>query len=132
MAETNTRQRVMVIIQVIFLLVVCGGIAAVAYSFGIFTPSKEYRSLTMKVENSAGSVQMIFSIPGDSSATPIQVSTPWEKTISIKRGSEVYVTAANPAQYGDIKCTILLDGKTWKKETASFPKDKVYCAGIVP
>jgi flagellar basal body-associated protein FliL len=132
MAETNSRQRVMIILQLVFLVLVCGGIVAVAFSFGVFNPPKDYRSLTLKVENSAGNVQLIFSIPGDTSANPVQVSTPWEKTISLKRGSEVYVTAANPAQYGDLKCTILLDGKNWKKETATYPKDKVYCAGIVP
>jgi hypothetical protein len=132
MATTNTRQRVMIILQLVFLLLICGGIAAVAYSFGVFTPQKDYRSLTVRVENSSGSVQMIFSVPGESSTNPIQVSTPWEKTISLKRGDELYVTAANPAQYGDLKCTILVDGKNWKKDMATYPNDKVYCAGIVP
>jgi hypothetical protein len=132
MAETSTRQRTVIVFQLIFLILICGGIAGVAYYFGVFSPSKGYRTLTLRVENSAGSVQLIFSVPGDTTVTPVQVNTPWEKTLSLKVGSEVYVTAANPASYGDLKCTITLDGKTWKKETATYPKDKVYCAGIVP
>jgi hypothetical protein len=63
---------------------------------------------------------------------PTTVTTPWTKTLEIPSGTEVYLTASNPTQTGNLSCTITLDKKDWKAETTTAPKDGVACAGIVP
>jgi hypothetical protein len=132
MADTSKKQNLTTIIQIIILLVLCAGAVGLAYAFGVFTPSKEYRSVTLRAENSAGTVQLIYSIPGESSKDPMKVSTPWEKSFSIKVGSEIYISVGNAVQNGTVKCSILIDGKAWKKDSATYPADKVSCAGILP
>lgn len=127
-----SNQRTVVIVQIIVLAIVCIGLAVLAIVFGVFAPSKEYRSLTMRVESTSGTIRMTYTVPGDEVKTAITVSTPWEKTWSVKVGSEVYLLVGNPNQTGEIKCSLLLEGKVWKKESAKIPTDKVTCAGIVP
>jgi hypothetical protein len=63
---------------------------------------------------------------------PDTQSTPWRRTIELASGTEVYLTATNPAQTGKLTCSITLNGRAWKKESKVAPKDGVACAGIVP
>ncbi len=132
MEENPGRKNMTTIIQLVILVVLCGGVAGLMAAFGVFTPGKGARSVTFRVENSAGDVQLIYSMPGDKSQDPMRVSTPWEKSASIAVGSEVYLLAANPAVSGKLKCTISFDGKIWKTQTVSSPDNKVTCAGIIP
>jgi hypothetical protein len=121
-----------IIIQVVFVVLVCLGVVGVALYFGVFSPKKESHSVTMRIENSAGSFQMTYAVPGDEIKSPLTVGSSWEKTFTVKTGSEVYLAGASMVRSGEIKCTLLVDGKTWKSQSAKYPDDKVACAGIVP
>jgi hypothetical protein len=60
------------------------------------------------------------------------VTTPWDDTITVTNGDQVYLTAGNPTQTGTLSCTIYVNNREWKKDVAGSPEDKVACAGIVP
>ncbi|HEX2998120.1 MAG TPA: hypothetical protein VHP14_25065 [Anaerolineales bacterium] len=63
---------------------------------------------------------------------PTTVTVPWSKTLAITSGTEVYLTASNPTQTGNLTCTISLDKTVWKTQKTTAPKDGVACAGIIP
>ena len=129
---TTHNQRNTLIIQVSVLVVICVGIAVLAYVFGVFSPPKDYRNINVRVDSNSGTIMLVYSIPGDPGSTENRASTPWEKSLYVKRGSEVYVTAATAGTTGGLSCTILLDGKVWKTDKTSDPNGKVFCAGIIP
>jgi hypothetical protein len=128
----SNQQRTLVIVQVAVLTIVCIGLGVLAYVFGVFKPPKDTRILTLRIESTSGAIQYTYSVPGDERKTTETTSSPWEKSIGVKVGSEIYLIGGNPNQMGSIACTLLLDGKVWKKQTAKYPDDKVSCAGIVP
>ena len=132
MGNLNNQRQTTVIIQVVVLSFICIGLVGMGFVFGFFKAPKDSRNLTMRLESTAGSIQMTYSIPGDEKKTAQTTSAPWEKTIGMKVGSEVYLSAGNPNQMGNVTCTLLLDGKVWKTQSAKYPVDKVSCAGIVP
>jgi hypothetical protein len=82
----------------------------------------------------SGGFAIITLETGDSASItkPTTVSVPWKKTLRIASGTEVYLTASNPTQTGNLTCTITLNRNPWKTDTATAPKDGVACAGIVP
>lgn len=90
------------------------------------------RLVRFEVEASGGFATITLKAGSSSISTPTTVTSPWSKTIRIKRGTEVYLTASNPSQIGDISCSILLDRAVWKTEKKSTPISGVACAGIVP
>ena len=133
MDTTQTRQRNILILQIIGLTVVCLGLIGIAYWTGVFKKDTALRAVVLRVESSAGSVNIIYSYPGESITKSITVQTPWSKTLRLANGSQVYLSVTNPAQLGQIRCTIRVNNSVWKDETAKAPgNDKVSCAGIVP
>lgn len=133
MDTTSTRQRNVLIMQIIGLTVFCLGLIAIAYWTGVFKKDTTPRAVVLRVESSAGSVNIIYSYPGESITKSITVQTPWTKTLRLPNGSQVFLSVTNPAQIGQIRCTIRVNNTVWKDETAKAPgNDKVSCAGIVP
>lgn len=132
MADTGNRNNLTTIFQLIILVVLCAAVAGLLYAFGVFNPPKGFRNITLRIESTAGPVQVIYSMPGEKSVDPMKASTPWDKTVTMKVGSEIYLEAANPASMGSLRCSITIDGKIWKTQTVAFPEDKVTCAGILP
>jgi hypothetical protein len=132
MADTNNRKNLTTIFQVVILVVLCAGVGGLLWAFGVFTPAKGYRNITLRIESSSSSVQVIYSLPGETSQDPMKATTPWDKSVSLKVGSEIYLEAANPQKNGLLRCSISIDGKLWKTQTVSYPEDKVTCAGILP
>jgi hypothetical protein len=83
--------------------------------------------------NASGGFANITLQAGKESITgPKTVTMPWTRTIRVKSGTEVYLTAANPSETGELTCSITLDRGPWKLETINAPKNGVACAGIVP
>lgn len=130
-APSSSKQRVTTIIQILFFVLVCIGAIILIINFGLVKP-KDSRSVTIHVENSSGNMQLMYSLPNDAISEWKKVSPPWDKYLIIKKGTEIYVSAANPNGSGTIKCFILLEGKAWKKDAATYPADKISCAGIIP
>jgi hypothetical protein len=119
-------------LQLVFVTTICALAAFILISLGVLDRNSGSHRVQFQVEAS-GAVAIITLQAGDVSISePTTVSAPWSKTIDIPSGTEVYLTALNPTQTGQLSCSITLDNKPWKSDTTSAPKDGVACAGIVP
>jgi hypothetical protein len=95
-------------------------------------PRVTSRNLFFEVESSGGFANITLQAGSVAIKTSTTVTTPWRRTINVKSGEEVYLTAGNPTQSGKIRCRISYNGQPWKDESIEAPKDGVACAGIVP
>lgn len=119
-------------LQLVFVVAVCALAAYILVSLGLMNRDASSHRIQFRVEAS-GAVAIITLQAGDYSILePTTVSAPWSKTIDISSGTEVYLTALNPTQTGQLTCSITLDHAPWKADQTSAPKDGVACAGIVP
>ncbi|GAP07885.1 MAG TPA: hypothetical protein DEQ80_00425 [Anaerolinea thermolimosa] len=126
------RERIKILLQILVLVVICGGVVAVLLLSGVMAPPSEKRTLTFRVEAMGGYANITLDAGTEKISQTTTVTTPWQKTLQVERGVEVYLTASNPSQTGQLSCTILLDRQLWKQDKTEAPKDGVACAGIVP
>lgn len=119
-------------LQIVVVLAILGAAAAFLLSQGVMRTNSESHLVFFEVKASGGFAIITLKAGDETIATPTTVSVPWTKTIRIKSGTEVYLTASNPSQIGDLSCRITLDKAAWKLEKISYPKNGVACAGIVP
>jgi hypothetical protein len=61
-----------------------------------------------------------------------EVSVPWTKTFTFRRGDFVYLSAQNQRDSGTIKCEIWVDGKLFKNSSSSGGYMIASCSGSVP
>ncbi|NOH01750.1 MAG: hypothetical protein HND47_07215 [Chloroflexi bacterium] len=129
---SSLSDRSKIILQTLFVLALCAGAAILLASLGLMDSPADSHRVEFRVE-ARGGVAIITLDAGDASISkPTTVSVPWTKSMRIASGTEVYLTASNPTQTGELTCTIFLDKKIWKTQTTTAPKDGVACAGIVP
>jgi hypothetical protein len=128
----NLSDRSKIILQLLFFVVF--GLVVFGLLNNVLSSRSDNGShlLRFEVEASGGFATITLRAGSSSITTPTTVTSPWTKTIRIKSDTEVYLTASNPSQIGDISCRILLDKVVWKTEKISTPKNGVACAGIVP
>lgn len=119
-------------LQVIFVLALCGGAFALLHSMGAMRPITNTHTVRFEVQASGGFAIITLDAGDVVIAKPTTFTVPWSKTLKIKSGTEVYLTAINPSASGELTCDITLDKIEWKKEKTSAPKNGVACAGIVP
>jgi hypothetical protein len=120
------------IIQIFIVIGVLAAGAILLASLGSFNTKKGPRTLTFRVEATGGFANITLEAGNQIISEPTTVTTPWERRVVVERGKQVFLTAANPSQTGQISCSIRLDGQSWKTEKIQTPKDGVACAGIVP
>jgi len=121
-----------IVLQLVFVAAICTLAAYILFSLGLMNRSSNSHRVQFQVEAS-GAVAIITLQAGDFSISePTTVSAPWSKTMNVSTGTQVYLTALNPTQTGQLTCSITLDNAPWKLERTSAPKDGVACAGIVP
>ena len=118
--------------QVLGVSILCIILVALAVSLKVFTPKSTSHRITFRVESSSGIANITYKDGKNLLKERLQISTPWERNWTNPSGTEVYITAGNPMQYGSIKCYLKVDGKAWKTDYATSPDDSVACAGIVP
>ncbi|MBN2589149.1 MAG: hypothetical protein JXA96_04765 [Sedimentisphaerales bacterium] len=94
-------------------------------------PERPMHKVVYKVKSTSGSVAVAYTQLNGEKSDMVEVKTPWTKTLSF-RNTVVYLLVANPNEYGDISCEILLDGKSLKFEESKYPNDKVACALFIP
>jgi len=121
-----------VTLQIIVVLAILGAAVAILLSVGIMQSPAESHLLTFEVDASGGFAVITLEAGGEVIDKPKTVTSPWSKTLRVKSGTEVYLTASNPSASGEIRCAITLDKNLWKTEKKSSPKNGVACAGIVP
>jgi hypothetical protein len=124
--------RAKIVLQLVFVLVVCAAVVAILFSLGLTRARDGSRRVQFRVEASGGFANITLQAGEESISKPSTVTTPWTKTMQIASGTEVYLTASNPTQTGELTCRISLDRADWKTDTTTAPKDGVACAGIVP
>jgi len=129
---TDMSDRTKSILQVIFVLALVGGAIAFLTSLGVFAPSEGSRLVFFEVKASGGYANITLRAGDVVIDKPSTVTVPWSKTLRIDSGTEVYLTASNPSETGELSCRILLDNGPWKLEKINAPKNGVACAGIVP
>ncbi len=119
-------------LQIIFVLLLCAGVSLLIISLQrMRTPAGDQR-VEFRVEASGGYAIITLDAGSASIPKPTTVSVPWTESLRIASGTEVYLTASNPTQTGELSCTITLNNTAWKTDKTSAPKDGVACAGIVP
>ena len=129
---TNLSNESKTTLQVFFVLAIIGASIAILLSLGVTRTTSDNRLVYFEVKASGG-YAIISLREGDEFIKKSATETmPWSKTIRIKSGTEVYLTASNPSQTGELSCRITLDKVAWKLEKINAPKDGVACAGIVP
>lgn len=129
---TNLSNESKTALQVIFVLAIIGASIAILLSLGVTRTTSENRLVYFEVKASGG-YAIISLREGDEFIKKSATETmPWSRTLRIKSGTEVYLTASNPSQTGELSCRITLDKVAWKLEKINAPKDGVACAGIVP
>lgn len=129
---TNLSEGTKTMLQIIFVVALLGGAVVVLLSVGVLQTSADSRLIYFEVKASGGYAIITLQAGDVSISKPTTVTVPWSKTIRIKSGTEIYLTASNPSQTGELSCRILLDKAAWKLEKVTAPKNGVACAGIVP
>jgi hypothetical protein len=132
MNTTNSSNQNKTAIQILVLSVLCVALAVLAVSSGVFKPKGGPRVVGLRVTSSNGMALIKYSYPSLPAKDFAQETTPWERSVSLKNGDAVNLSAGNPSTYGSVTCTISVDNKVWKTVTAAYPEDKVGCAGIIP
>lgn len=120
------------LLQILLVLALCAGSLVLLNLLGVFRPPPTESVLIFRVEATGGYANITLQAGKEVISKTTTVTTPWEKRVVVPRGEEVYLTASNPSQTGQLSCTILLEGRVWKRERTEAPKDGVACAGIVP
>jgi len=128
----NLSERTKMMLQISLALAIVGAAIVILLSAGIMNAPSESHLLTFEAEASGGFAVITLEAGGESITDPRTVSVPWSKTLRVKSGTEVYLTASNPSATGEIRCAILLDKTAWKSAKNNSPKNGVACAGIVP
>ena len=129
---TQLSDRSKIVLQLLLVMVLCAGAIAILMSMGLTRSREGIHRVQFRVEASGGFANITLQAGKDSISKPTTVTTPWSKTIQLTSGTEVYLTASNPTQTGQLICSITLDRTDWKSDTTAAPKDGVACAGIVP
>jgi hypothetical protein len=75
-------------------------------------------SVTYFVEGSARSASLTYSNEQGGTEQD-KVMLPWQKTMSVKEGRFLYLSAQNQDQYGDITVRITVNGREVKRSTAT-------------
>ncbi len=119
-------------LQIVFVLALLGAAISIMAYMGGFVSSPGSHRLRFDVGASGGFAVITLDAGSASISSPKQVTAPWSQTVRVDSGTEVYLTASNPSATGELTCTITVDGKAWKEDKTSAPKNGVACAGIVP
>ena len=118
--------------QIAIVTVICLALILTAILTGVFSSPSSARKVILSVTSTNGYASITYASPQHSIKDPTNVTTPWRLTLALTSGDEVFLTAGNPSQTGDITCEISVNSQTWKQEAATYPADKVACAGIIP
>ncbi len=126
--QTNRKKFFDIIIVILFCLV---GFLVLLVLGTFKTPNSSHKVL-FQVKASGGYAMVSLRTSDETLVSSTIVTTPWRKEMKLTQGTEVYLTASNPSQTGELECLISLDNKVWKSMKKEAPENGVACAGIVP
>lgn len=125
-------QRSTIIFQVLLVVLLCAGLITLGIIFGVFRRPAGSHVVTYRINADSGFAVITYTGQNGKQTEPEKMTTPWEFSKTFISGTQVYLTAGTTGQTGNVECTLLLDRKAWKKETAKAPDSNVACGGIVP
>jgi hypothetical protein len=117
-------------IIIIFLFILVGFLVLLV--LGTFKTQSSSHKVLFQVKASGGYAMVTLKTSDEEILSSTIVTTPWRKEMKLPQGTEVYLTASNPSQTGELECLISLDNKSWKSMRKDAPENGVACAGIVP
>lgn len=130
--QNPKKNRLSIFFQLLVVLLLCAGSVALLAWMGVFRPESANRALVLRVEASGGYALITMEAGSEKITQTTTVTTPWERRLTVRQGTQVFLTASNPTQTGQLSCSLTLDGRSWKTDATSAPKDGVACAGIIP
>jgi hypothetical protein len=130
--QNNQNMRSRLVVQLLILVSVCLAALGLFLAIGVFRRPVNSHNVQMRVESSGGFAMITFSAGSQEVRQAMYMSTPWNKSMFLASGTEIYVVAGNPSQTGKVTCKIKLDNRAWKEKTAEESNKSVACAGIVP
>ena len=95
-------------LQLILVLAICTAAIVTLISLGLMKSPINNHRVEFKVEASGGVAIITLQAGSVSMTQPTTVTAPWSKTMQIPSGTEVYLTASNPTQTGQLTCSIKL------------------------
>ena len=128
----NKSDRNKIILQLLLVIFILAGLIFAASALGVFERPPSSHTVTYRITADSGYAMITFTTANGKQTEATRTTTPWEVSIPFKSGVQVYLTAGTNNASGTVSCTILLDRKAWKKETAQAPSTNVACGGIVP
>ncbi len=125
------RQRSNTFVGLFIALVIIGTIVLVWFFRNSSNANNELRQVTYQVEATGGYAQIIYTDFSGNTTDAAIFATPFNKTINLPVGEQVYLTASNPSQTGTIVCKIKINNRDWKESRGVHPIDSVACGGII-
>jgi len=99
----------------ISLLVLCGVFGVLWFILSAL-PSTYYR-VTYKITGTASQASLTYeNEQGGTEQTKVVI--PWQETMTVKRGSFLYLSAQNDDESGSVTCEIWVDGVKWRDSTS--------------
>lgn len=127
--RTSSRSNVVIAVALIIIIVLT--IIGIWILKNGITSSDKTHQITYRVETTGGFALIVYTqFSGQNTRAEI-MTTPFNKTVSLPAGVEVFLTASNPSQTGTVSCKIILDNRDWKESKATHPVDSVACGGII-
>lgn len=100
----------------ILILFACLGLLALSGTSSAGTFAGE--DVTYEVTGSASEASLTYE-NGDGGTSQEKVALPWSLTVKAPASNFLYISAQNEGDYGDIACTITVDGKVIKTSSSS-------------
>jgi len=94
--------------------------------------SSDMPMVSYRVSGTASVSLVTYTQTDGTASEPDFQPLPWTYgPLGFSEPTMVVVTAHNSSQYGYVVCEILRDGKTWKKDKATYPALNASCGGYV-
>lgn len=129
--SNNSKQRSNLLISLVIVIAIIATIVGVWVIKNQTVSNGQTRQITYHVEASGGYALIVYTNSTGVNTKAEMLTTPFNKSITIPIGKQVYLTASNPSQTGTISCKIRIDNRDWKQSKATHPVDSVACGGIV-
>ncbi|MEN6436251.1 MAG: hypothetical protein ABFD58_10600 [Anaerolineaceae bacterium] len=129
MPRSANRKKIIDIV-IVFLFFLVGFL--VLLLLGTFKSHSTTHRVLFQVNASGGYAMISFKTSEETFLSSTIVTTPWREEMKLPQGTEVYLTAANPTQTGELECSISLENRIWKSMKKESPENGVACAGIIP
>ena len=129
--EEKSSSRGSGIIGIVIAVIVIVAIIMISILKSQSSDNDSMRQVTYLVNADGGYAQIIYTSSPGVNTEPAMLTTPFNRTISMPVGTEVFLTASNPSQNGKITCQIKIDNHEWKSSQGTHPVDSIACGGIL-